>query len=194
MLDKLRQDFECCPFEAWEDFPRCCARSRTAWMPELIAFKSAMARSPLVEREFVLWLWEREWLIHVVPSSVLPHGFFVQITQKAPFVCSGPWFHATRAENVPRIDVEGLRPGCDTNVSTTTRTDAAHYVHVSISKLAALKWATGEQLLNLSDAVVYSIDPALLSSNRLFRDPCSQTGFVVDGFAIPPQALGRSSI
>ncbi len=108
-----------------------------------------------------------------------------RIQVEVPQVC----YHATPAKNKASIDQEGLKCCNDTGVSTTGWAGARGRIHFSLTAESAKnEWARG-QLARFSAAwVVYEVRGSGIDS-PFFRDPSSQTGYIIEGGCVAKEFL-----
>jgi len=120
------------------------------------------------------WLQRQGWIAQVVGSQIIlaPLVFLTP-----PAVC----FHTTPVENVLGILKKDLVTGFEAGKSTSTRKACANYIYVSFDLASARKWAQ-RQLLGKTnpdqDWGIIRIDS--LGLGRVFRDPESSTGFMLE--------------
>ena len=103
--------------------------------------------------------------------------------------------HTTPGKNWRSNRETGLLTGAAAKISTTRRTDCGGDIHVAKSLVDAEAWAASDDLLaknNLGE------DWAILEirtdevTGRLIRDPCSQTGYLLEQKCVPAGALSLS--
>ena len=187
--------FSDCPFAEWEAFPRRCAKRQTVWSEPVDAWVSYLPDRERTDPLFVKWLWERGYLIHVVPAiglskSMQRASYVMQLTPKIQCPSATECFHATPLLNAEGIEQRGLLPGRECGESATGRLDASHYIHVSLTLTDAREWATKERLLSIGSAAVFRVDPAA-AGLKLFRDPFSRTGYILDAFHVADLYIRR---
>ena len=130
------------------------------------------------------WFRKRGWLAVSLREDV----------RIAPFVQALPpdlCYHVTPAYNEEGIRERGLLRGVDAGRSTTGRPDAARRIHVSFKPEDAVKWA-GDQLLGKhqlgQEWVMFEISSAGIVG-KVFRDPFSQTGYILEARAVAKEFL-----
>lgn len=112
----------------------------------------------------------------------------------APLVyCTPPTlcFHTTLESNVKGIRELGLRTGRLARKSTTGRMDCADSIYVSFDEQAARKWSTEKLLGKVNPGAswaIFRIDSGGLTK-RVYRDPASQTGYILEDSSISPDFL-----
>ena len=101
-------------------------------------------------------------------------------------------YHKTPSKNWCSIREDGLITGAAAKISTTGRADCADDVHVATGLVDAEAWATSDDLLAMynsgEDWAILEIRTEELTG-RLIRDPCSQTGYLLEQKIVPPGAL-----
>jgi hypothetical protein len=185
-LDELR---EVVPFPKWRDVLKF-GQDRPAWAGESHLRRFAgFHGDELTDDEFV-WFKERGFIPVIGVGELGRHAIVVPIV----YVSSDHCFHTTPTERAERImtgDV-GLLPGRIAGHSTTRHPGSARLLHVSITEQDAKAWATRPDLLNRTgewgEWTILRIDLAA-AGLRLFRDPQSATGYIVDAERVPSKFL-----
>jgi hypothetical protein len=128
-------------------------------------------------------------------------GCIVQTSDKAnrivitPIVYVEPpriCHHATPYENRENIEAKGLSCGRLAGRSTTKRKDAAEFIHVCFTRKACQRWINS--VFPVSGVgvgrwwAIFEIDLSRFGA-RVFRDPASSTGYIIEADHIPPGYL-----
>jgi hypothetical protein len=100
-------------------------------------------------------------------------------------------YHVTPAHNAEGILERGLLRGAAAGRWTTARRDAGERIHVTFDMEEAAKW-TGPKLLGKlqpeQEWAMFEIARAGING-RVFRDPASQTGYILEAPAVAKDAL-----
>jgi hypothetical protein len=164
---------------------RLDARSDTcAWPPPNNVCLRIRGAAALLTGEVAEWFRERDWIACAFQGDVIV----------APLVETTPpdrCFHTTPAFNEDGIQQGGLLRGADAGRSTTGRADAGQRIHITFDHEAAAKWAE-EKLLGKHQTgqawVMFEIDSRGIVG-RVFRDPASETGYILEARAIAKEFL-----
>jgi hypothetical protein len=128
-------------------------------------------------------------------------GFIVQWYDKpgriilTPIVYVEPpakCYHATPLANRARIEAEGIMCARLSGNSMSGRQDCADYIHVCLTRQNCQRWlnevfpSTG---IGMGDLwAIFEIDMSRLGA-RVFRDPASSTGYIVEADWIPRECV-----
>lgn len=186
----LQMIFSQCPFPKWKLFLQRSLKEDALFNQGIEAWRMCVEEDR-VERAFVEWIWEREYLVHVLEHKTFPGTFVAWITRKTRIPSVIQCFHVTPVANVEGVERDGVLPGCQCKQSTSKRLDASHYIHVAATYDDAIDWATRHDLLHIEQFAVFRID-LHASGVSLLRDPFSRsTGYVLDTCHVAPKHLHR---
>jgi hypothetical protein len=185
-FDELRESV---PFEEWRKVLTYGRSCDTLWNDGSVGSSAHYHGDQPNDTEYQ-WFRDRGYLpyVEVTPGRT--------VARLVPMIYSEvkSCFHTTPDELAKDILAgnTGILPGAKTHKSTTGRAEAARHVHVSLTPSDARQWAS---LLNLSTSrwTILRID-LRSASLRIFRDPRSLTGYIVDGDVVPRDQIERHSI
>jgi hypothetical protein len=135
-----------------------------------------------INASIIGWFKSNGWQFHYLPSEFpgkqLAVIFPIEYENNPPSIC----FHTTPFANLEQIKKEGLTTGQKASQTTTGRPSAGWYIYVTGCLADAKKWR-GCQLLGkvakTDEWAIVEID-LKAADIRVFRDPWSETGLVLD--------------
>ena len=173
------------PFQKWKDVLRYGRPWKLPWPDESMGFMGGF-HGDYVNDDVFAWFKERGYLPYVFETR----GRRIAVVAPVVFSDATTCFHTTPKERASEIlDGEsGLLSGRRADRSTSLRQDAARFIHVSLNVEDAVAWGENEKLLRKEwSGKAWSILEIDLgkASLRVFRDPQSVTGYIVDAEYVP---------
>jgi hypothetical protein len=154
------------------------------WRPAFHVGVHIPDAADLLTLEVIRWFHQRGWLACSFRQDILAAPF---VETAVPHVC----FHTTPANNETGILTRGLLRGVDAGRTTTGRDDAAQRIHVTFEAGTASQWSKDKLLgkHNPSGAwVMFQIEGRGIEG-KVYRDPASQTGYILEAPRVAPEFL-----
>jgi hypothetical protein len=154
------------------------------WGPHGHVGLRARGAAALVTADTAIWFRTRGWVACAFEGDALV----------APLVEAAPpahCYHTTPAVNEDGIRRRGLLRGVEAGRSTTGRPDAGQRIHITFDPDDAAQWAE-DRLLGKhhpdQEWVVFEISRRGIVG-KVFRDPASQTGYILECDSVAPEFL-----
>ncbi len=145
------------------------------WEGGYWGFTIALDKVDLKKTERLEWFWQNDCIAQVDKERII---LGPQVPVTPPDFC----FHTTPYENIDSIREKGLLTGAEAGRSTSQRLDCDHHIYVTFDHRAAKTWIEQNRFGGLNpgkDWGILKIDSRGISQ-RVFRDPCSIDGFILE--------------
>jgi hypothetical protein len=143
-----------------------------------------LGAAALLTADATAWFRSRGWVSCAFKDNVL----VAPLVEVAP---AAHCYHTTPAVKEDGILRRGLLRGADAGRSTAGRPDAGQRVHLTFSPEDAIKWAEADLLGKHQPGqewVMFEINREGIVG-KVFRDPSSHTGYILEGASVAPKFL-----